>query len=82
MANTTATIYIRSKAGLSKAHKKAADLPDGSTYYLYRYEDGTKRRAANVGRLADAAFVGPTNATLGPASMCRFTSASTANTEP
>ena len=35
MANTTATLYIRSKAGLSKAPKKPADLPEGSTYYLY-----------------------------------------------
>jgi len=43
MANTTATLYIRSKAGLSKAPKKPADLPEGSTYYIYWYEDGTKR---------------------------------------
>jgi integrase len=71
MANTTATLYIRSKDGLSKAPKKPADLPEGSTYYLYWYEGGTKRKAANVGRFADAARVARNNkvAELGNAAI-------------
>jgi hypothetical protein len=71
MANTTVILYIRSKAGLSKAPKKPADLPKGSTYYLYWYEDGTKRKAANVGRFADAARVARNNkvAELGNAAI-------------
>jgi hypothetical protein len=48
VANTTATLYIRSKAGISKAPKKPADLPEGSTWYLYRFEDGSKWKAASA----------------------------------
>jgi hypothetical protein len=44
MANATATLYIRSKPGLSKAPKKPVELPEGSTYYLYWYENAPSGR--------------------------------------
>jgi hypothetical protein len=78
MANLTAKLYIRFKAGLCKAPKKPADLPEGSTYCLYWYEDGNKRKAANVGRFADAACGARNNkvAELGNAAI------ETAKTQP
>lgn len=60
MANTTATLYIRNKAGYSKAPKRPVNLPEDSTFYLMWYE-GTKRKAVNVDRFADAAQVAQAN---------------------
>jgi hypothetical protein len=60
MANHTATLYIRRKAGYCRTPKKLTDLPEGENYQLFWYE-GTKRKSKAVGRFADAARIAVIN---------------------
>ena len=56
MANRTAKLYIRSKAGYRKPPKRLTDLPDGENFQLFWYE-GTKKKSRAVSRFADEAQV-------------------------
>jgi integrase len=56
MANRTAKLYIRSKAGYRKPGKRLTDLPEGENYQLFWYE-GTKKKSKAFGRFVDEAQV-------------------------
>jgi hypothetical protein len=60
MANRRAKLYIRNKVGYRATGRRLADLPKGETFVLFWYE-GTKRKAASVGRYADKAQVALNN---------------------
>jgi integrase len=60
MANTTATLYIRSRTGYRKPLKKLTDLPEGEHYQLFWYE-GSRKKSKDVGRFKDAALVAQLN---------------------
>ena len=63
--NSTVALYIRNKAGYSKAPKKPIDLGvDQGQFYIGWYE-GTHKRLKAVGRFADVAQVAKNNMEAG-----------------
>src|ERR1017187_8810481 len=60
MANLSASLYIRSKAGSRKPSKKLTNLSAGENYQLMWYE-GKAKKSRNVGIFADVAQVAKIN---------------------